>query len=83
VQLLQASFLTACNENFQPLVGTDFELRNVEIGVISDNIYGVNFWPYKGTGLSMVYVTLTPYYSDGLPGIPGEDITVRLVIAET
>lgn len=83
VSLLQASFLTVYNPDFTPLVGSDFELLNVEIGVISGDLYGVNLWPYKGTGLSMVYITLTPYYSDSLPGKPGEDITVRLPIGET
>lgn len=83
VSLLQTSTLTACDEKFVPLSNTDFEMLNVEIGLIGDNVWGVNFWPYKGTGLSMVYITLTPYYSDSLPGKPGEDITVRLPICET
>jgi len=83
VQLLQASFLTVYDSNWVELVGSDFELLNVEIGEISDGVFGVNFWPYRGTGLSMVIITLTPYYSNSLPGKPGEDISVRLPIGET
>lgn len=85
VSLLGTSTLTPCTNNFQPLIGSDFELLNVEIGLIDEasNTWGVNFWPYKGSGLSMIYLTLTPYYSDSLPGKPGEDITVRLPIGET
>jgi hypothetical protein len=81
--LLQASFLTVYNTDGTPLVGSDFELTDVEIGVISGDLYGVNFWPYLGSGLSEVLITLTPYYSDSLPGKPGEDISVRLPIGET
>lgn len=83
VSLLQASFLTAYNADGTLLEDSDFEMTDVEIGVISGDVYGVNFWPYLGTGLSMVYVTLTPYYSNGLPDKPGEDLTVRLPISKS
>jgi hypothetical protein len=80
VSLLQASYLTAKNPDGTLLEDSDFEITDVEIGVISDDVYGVNFWPYRGTGLTMVYITLTPYYSNGLSGKPGEELTVRLPI---
>jgi hypothetical protein len=83
VSLLQASFLTVYNPDGTLHVGSDFELLNVEIGEISEGLFGVNFWPYRGSGLSMLHITLTPYYSNSLPGKPGEDITVRLPIGET
>jgi len=83
VQLLQASFLTVYNKDWTLHSGSDFEITDVEIGEISDGLFGVNFWPYLGTGLDGVIITLTPYYSDSLPGKPGEDISVRLPIGET
>jgi len=87
ISLLQSSLLTPCNDKFVPLaetdIDTDFQLLNVSIGLIGDGVWGVNFWPYKGKNLTMVYLTITPYYSDGLPGIPGEDMTVRMPICET
>jgi hypothetical protein len=83
VSLLQASTLTVYNSDWTLLAGSDFEITDIEIGEISDGLFGVNFWPYKGTGLTGVIITLTPYYSDSLPGKPGEDISVRLPIGET
>lgn len=83
VSLLQTSYLTACDKTFAPLSGTDFELLNVEVGLIADSIYGANFWPYRGSGLTEVIITLTPYYSDSLPGKAGEDISVLLPIGKT
>ncbi len=84
VQLLQTTTLTATDQYGADLTGDDrLVLLNIEIGFLKGNTWGVNFWPRFGKRCSEAYLRVVPYYSDGLSGIPGEDITVVLRIADT
>jgi hypothetical protein len=82
-ELLTSSTLSIVDDSDAPLVevATDdfqpLELNDVEIGRFG-SLWIVNFWPRWGFADTTYLLRLRPFFLSGRPGIPGDDITVRL-----
>lgn len=53
------------------------QLNDVEIGLVN-GLWIVNFWPRYGFPNTLYNIQLRPFFLSGLPGVPGDDITVKL-----
>lgn len=74
--------LTAVDTSDAALVGDSLLLENVTFGVLSGDLWGINFFPRLGS-VGVTYLLRARFYLASNPGTPAEDVTVRMPCANT